>query len=1507
MPQMNSLALTSLPNGFDDSGLRLSVVLTPSISTDLDNSPVAIKGTPFDGWTSKVQQKPPSWSVTFTPVEGGAPIVTSSVSPAAPLDLWPDLWTAIFGGNRQATNRKGNAGLHDGWRLSHNISHLHHRHRRLRYAHAQRALNTNMAKTVADNSALQQLQDLHNSYNDDVTCLVPPVLYLFPTFNGNSHDASAQVDQRKAAVAARGQIDSTNSITSAQKLKIQSRIDHALDLLETQEGARLQAAALYCVYRHCVRSIMTPGATLDQAAASPNVNFPLYQLYKSFTDAARPQALAACSTSGDPVDAYEHYVQMLLFHRQKPAAQNCKIDTPDFHQLLGMVMHYPAIFRPLGLAFDLVFSMPAAVTDGVYLVRVNNPFTDEAVFANMTSATYQTQCHVQRAKKLFYADSRDSKVLDQGYFALDAQASDGSSAYTFSQEDADGSALKFTDQINNAARASEFTSSAPTSMTNPPAASRFRTAVHLIRPTPSFSANPTDDLPAARTVGLALFHQDRLATLESIIQKAPPTTTVTGTPATPNDPGPLRAEDLMLGIRVDVKHGRKAWRSLCGRQSTYTIHYIDSRDKTALVWKPRGAAELAADEGFVTFGATQSILDDNTTQTNLHQSLFTWTGWSLAVPRPDGFQSVNPPPKQANNCQNLGPLSIETQFEMLPGSLLPALRFNDLYQVRCRVVDLAGNSAPCTDAETPHTISLEPAFSRHEPIRAPQFLLTKPIDRDESPGENIDHLIARDGQPPASRMLVPPRESLRLAELHNLITKKNPLPDSAFTRQNLMPDGSFPSVLVAHKKGWIKGDIGTDKTHNQDGIFTDRTGDFAVKNPFYPDPLAHYIRVKPFLISDDSTLSRPLGEPFYVEIDPLDDWPNFLATKVDLNADPDDKTPSVDVDNDGRPPSISVNLPPGYSVVLEISSAGDDGKKKTRRTDNSKSVALHQLHTTWVELLKNSSGRERLVRDLIGADTAEVKARHGKLERLLLDSSSQKTAAQVLNEPSAYIDGDLPMVTPSRTMTFIHAVRKPIEKPDFAPLGSAGDLVVRRSPGQSSAAFGAGISAHWQSTGKVTCYASWEDNLDDLKADGPTRKKYTDVAFAITASQTVPPVVPDFDGATYARELKDGVVQVFPDTRAHTVTYTLSAATRFRGYYRLPAESKPSNPPTPPPDQSDYIRDGDTKRDLTILSSARPPAPSVAYIVPAFLWRDTYDRKTHTWYSGRNVLLRVDLERPFLISGDLESLGVVIANQSLALDDKTQPLISRWGSDPTRPITIPISSSALTDKNLCQPDEPAQTCMLAEGRVADIKPCAVHYAPDRKLWFADIPINTLGSFAPFVRLALVRWQPQALHADFASGGPLPVPIDPNIDCRISTVVLADFIQLAPGRWVSVQRKDNSTYVVTVSGVFLPPGPPLAGESPLPAFTLCLYNRWYAMGKDTGWRQVDCFSQFTYTPTPSNGAGPLDPDSCISTWSTTLNIHPSASKRKYRILLRENEWYTNSKTPRVTYSQFVDLP
>ena len=360
-------------------------------------------------------------------------------------------------------------------------------------------------------------------------------------------------------------------------------------------------------------------------------------------------------------------------------------------------------------------------------------------------------------------------------------------------ENADGQALKSIDQTNNKARSSEYQSSAPSTAMNAPSPT--------IRPanswgsTPPASTNPSGAPPAPRTVGLALFDKDRLIQLEKAAQATPP-------PGGMNSvPKELFAEDITLGYRVDVLY-KGRFVSLCERASTYQICQPLSNHQLG-TWKPTTRAQQSADEGFISFGATQSVLDPNqpntpsNSQTQIHQAMFTWTGWSLSVPQPN-LPKFNPPTTEPDPSKGAH-LAIRPYYE-LKGKL-PPLRFAQEplakdYVFRCRVVDLAGNSVgvetdPNNTQYPDQTLSPTPAFGRHEPIRAPQFLLLDPIDRKAQPGTHVDRLVARDHDDTQARVLIPPRESLRMAELSGKLSSPD-LPPSAFLDQQLLRRWRIP-------------------------------------------------------------------------------------------------------------------------------------------------------------------------------------------------------------------------------------------------------------------------------------------------------------------------------------------------------------------------------------------------------------------------------------------------------------------------------------------------------------------------------------------------------------------------------------------------------------------------------------------------------------------------------------------------------------------------------------------
>ena len=71
---------------------------------------------------------------------------------------------------------------------------------------------------------------------------------------------------------------------------------------------------------------------------------------------------------------------------------------------------------------------------------------------------------------------------------------------------------------------------------------------------------------------------------------------------------------------------------------------------------------------------------------------------------------------------------------------------------------------------------------------------------------------------------------------------------------------------------------------------------------------------------------------------------------------------------------------------------------------------------------------------------------------------------------------------------------------------------------------------------------------------------------------------------------------------------------------------------------------------------------------------------------------------------------------------------------------------------------------------------------DRKgAWFCDIDVANAESYMPFVRLALVRYQPKALDG-----------------CAVSHIVIADIVQTLPDRTLTV-AKSGEQLQVTVAG------------------------------------------------------------------------------------------------------------
>ena len=384
------------------------------------------------------------------------------------------------------------------------------------------------------------------------------------------------------------------------------------------------------------------------------------------------------------------------------------------------------------------------------------------------------------------------------------------------------------------------------------------------------------------------------------------------------------------------------------------------------------------------------------------------------------------------------------------------------------------------------------------------------------------------------------------------------------------------------------------------------------------------------------------------------------------------------------------------------------------------------------------------------------------------------------------LNGSLPIVTPYREIALVHAVQVHVISPRWLPLSLG-----QRFQGNTAVSIFGSFSVHGKSSAKVDVLSEWSEWVDDPHLAAPFRRGGNGTvpfpAHPVAIAHIGEVKVDTGDNLVligpFTSSIAPGQIEVSPlaqefgDTKHRWVSYRLRGATRFQEYF--------------PQGTSPLSLDG-TPDQLNVLSTARPSAPLVKYVVPAYSWAETQHQ--HIGASGAanwtvntrsGNLARVYLDRPWYSSGDGEQLAVVYAGKndgSVALQEvitggsgmPPQTLVTVWGADPlykTVSSGPPDGSNASLFKGAAAV---LKGLTLEELQNTDITVCAaaypVSYDGERKLWYADLKID-LGSMQfPFIRLALARYQKNSLAG-----------------CELSRVVLADFVQLAPDRVATVLR------------------------------------------------------------------------------------------------------------------------
>jgi peptidoglycan hydrolase-like protein with peptidoglycan-binding domain len=199
--------------------------------------------------------------------------------------------------------------------------------------------------------------------------------------------------------------------------------------------------------------------------------------------------------------------------------------------------------------------------------------------------------------------------------------------------------------------------------------------------------------------------------------------------------------------------------------------------------------------------------------------------------------------------------------------------------------------------------------------------------------------------------------------------------------------------------------------------------------------------------------------------------------------------------------------------------------------------------------------------------------------------------------------------------------------------------------------------------------------------------------------------------------------------------------------------------------------------------------------------------------------------------------------------------ITQWGLDPiwaTQPLVHRVPVYWEFPARLAE----ATGLELPTGGIVDVAGHEVGFDDKRDLWFCDIELETFETYAPMVRLTLARFQPRAIPG-----------------CELSSTVLADVIQLAPDRTVTVVRDpiDIRRLRVSVAGT----GPSAPRRS---VVTITVQRRDPSIDSDLAWNDAPDGADVVADSVPD------DADAVL--WMGTVRVRTDPAE--LRLVVREEE-------------------
>lgn len=922
----------------------------------------------------------------------------------------------------------------------------------------------------------------------------------------------------------------------------------------------------------------------------------------------------------------------------------------DFHEMVANLGDFPLLQRNFGLVIDLEVTLPATLPASTGTVRVLPTMN-----LQMATTHYSPRTHYELGDGRFQAQPRPvNPEIANGLLRLQ-----DSSLFAVTQVDVVGGSVKLQNTATNLVALKDF-NTRPANSPQETGLPALQTAgISIIRPQKATELRAKFDKSFALNAALVAIDNSPVMPV-----------TVPGPAPTPTDE--LYAEDLVRGYRIDVFDDQSnAWHSLCQRLGTY--HFPDV---------PGGPETLSnlEDEGFVQMGATEPIPGSATRVLRTHESLFAWDGWSLCAPRPGLTILPDQTPGEVQNTA-VTAFHMETSFRARPGSL-PRLRFGYEYQLRARVVDLAGNS--CFTPQDPafaDDVTEKTAVTRYrrfEPVSPPPLMLrAEPIE-----GESLERLVVRSQvtDPAATiqsqsteRHLVPPKTAQRMAEHHGLFDGSPGMPNN----QAAYDLASREAGSMTHRLNLTTGSLELipgvqEVTTPEQTIWLQTNAQFELA--YLPDPYARGVLLLglPGMNAFDEIFDPPVQVVNKIPFDGA--WPNLQAVRLRLNgleADAAPAQPQWDAANR----VLTVQLAQGETATVRISSYFD--------TADLANTGVWE----WIE-------------EANPADLATLRAQ--------------------------YESGRTWLHLPFRTLVLVHAVQQPLVIPQIDALDDPAD----KDLGDTAVTLNGSMTIDAKSTSKVDLWSRWEDPIDDLAQPA-----------VVTQSQEMH--VAEIGAADPANDnlLIDAIRHSLGDTKYHRVTYWPIATTRFREYFPPTVTSDPTNLIRPLPSEAPIL----TVIDIPNSSRPAAPKPQYVLPTFRWDEQETGGILTRErrgnglrvylerpWFSSGDKERLGVVVRPGSMAFDSE------AEQAL------RPYTSQWGMDPlwNSVPTEPLRLNRFIGDSL---RETATNLVLAELADTNLRVHVAGYEPgydaDRQLWYANIEMDPGQSYFPFVRLALARFHP----------------------------------------------------------------------------------------------------------------------------------------------------------------------